>query len=259
MLLRYLLLTLLALLGSSTAFAQEEQVLLYDIFLGSKPVGSREVAIRTLPPQPGVAPETRLLRVTTRIDARVAGLDYDIDSRADARATASKMSFVASTRTNGETVEIQARQDPSGTWLVTAITKGSIQQLSYRSMDVDLTGLDLFDPVRHKLLDPERGQASLLMAETGTLLSGSVAARGAGQVQVGQEAVPADQVEWRPVTGPVSLSYNLDGLLVGYEVQILGKTLTARLRSMPPPRAWGAVDVQTEFLQPDAAISEQAL
>ena len=252
---RILLLT--SLIAAAPAAAEER--LVYDIFSGTQVVGTREVVTTVLPEEPDLAPETRLVTVTTKVDSRVAGLDYQLHSRADARITSRKVSFVASTQTNGETVEVQARQDRDGGWLVTAVTPGAVQELSYRSMEVDLTSVDLGDPVRHALLNPARPSADVLLVETGTVVGGAVRDLGEATLQVGDRRVAVSRVEWRPATGPITLAWTTEGTLVSYDMQVLGSTLTARLRALPAPPSWEGAEVSTDFTQPGTAIHEQEL
>ena len=257
--LRTLLLTLPLAALAAPAVASEPQQLVYDITAGRQIVGSRTVTVQVLPPDGDLTPETRLITAETRIDARVAGVPYTLHSKTSARATDRKISFVAATVANGEAVEIQARQAPDDSWLVTAVTPGSLQELTYRSMEVDLTSVDLLDPVRYAALRPELGQAEVLLAETGTVVEGAVTDGGSVTVQVGGEAVAGSRVHWAAPTGPASFVWSEQGVLLEQQLTVLGKTLTARLRALPPARTWGAVDVATGFTAPGTAIHEQEL
>ena len=255
---RSLLLTLLISWTAAPAFAGQQQ-LVYDIFAGSRQVGTRTVDVRVLPPDGDTIPETRLITAITRFDAKVAGMDYRLHSRADARVTDRKISFVTTTVTNDQPVEIQARQDSNGMWLVTAVTRGSVQEMRYRKMDVSLTSLDLFDPTRRQLLDPERGKADVLLAETGTVVEGPVRDSGNVTVQVGTTSVVGHRIEFGAPTGTIALVSSEDGVLLAHEVTVLGKKLSARLKQLPPPRSWGEVDLSVEFVQPGMSIHEQEL
>lgn len=257
--LRTLLLTLPLSALPGAALAAAPQALVYDITAGAQHVGSRTVTIQVIPPDGDQTPETRLITAETRIDARVAGVAYTLHSKTSARATDRKISFVSSTVHNGDAVEIQARQAPDDSWMVTAVTPGQLQELTYRSMEVDLTSVDLLDPVRYAQLRPDLGQAEILLAETGTVVEGAVSGGDAVTVQVGGEAVPGTRVSWAAPTGPVSFTWSEDGVMLEQDLTILGKRLTARLRALPPARSWGTVDVATGFTAPGTAIHEQEL
>lgn len=258
--LRSLLLTALF-CGTSVAAAaaqQEEIRLEYDVLVAKRPVGSRVVTLRTVPGDTDF-PETRLITAETRLDARVAGLDYTLHSRVDARITDAKTSFVASTRTNGETVEVQGRTDREGAWLITRVTAGEVETLRYRPIEVDLASIDLQDPTRRLLLDPNRGQADVLLVETGTTARGAVALAGTRTVRVGDDTLEPELIEWTAPTGPVRLAWNQDGVLVIHEMRVLGQTVVARLRNLPAPRSWGEVQVKTGFTDDVGSIGEEEL
>lgn len=253
---RLLLLTLLtALLGTARA---DEIALTYDILMGKRPVGQRTVTLRTIPAD-GDFPETRLITAETQLDARVVGLEYAVHSRVDARITDSKTSFVSSTRTNGDTVEVQGRTDLDGNWLVSRVTAGQVETLRYRPIEVDLTSIDLQDPTRRSLLDPSRGTAEVLLVETGTVAEGPTSAQGIQPVQVGGASLSPEIVMWTAPTGPVRMGWNQDGILVFHEMRVLGKPVVARLRELPPQKSWGSVQVGSGFVDSAAAIGEEEL
>ena len=238
--------------------AQDEVLLEYDILVGKRPVGTRVVTLRTVPGDEDF-PETRLITAETRLDARVAGLEYTVHGRIDARVTDRKTSFVSSTRTNGETVEVQGRTDRDGTWMITRVTAGQVETLRYRPIEVDLASIDLQDPTRRLLLDPDRGQADILLVETGTTAKGTVSRAGTQTLQVGDTTLSPDLVEWSAPTGPMRLGWNQDGILVVHELRVLGQPVVARLRALPPPRSWGEVRVETGFASDIGAIGEEEL
>jgi hypothetical protein len=253
---RTLVLTLLA--GSPAALAADS-ALVYDIRSGDRIVGSRTVSVRVVPPDGDLIPETRLITSITKVDASVAGVPMQLHSRADARATDRKISFVASTVTNGDSVEIQARQGPDGGWMVTALTPGNIQEMTYRAVEVDLTSMDLLDPMRARLFTADLGTAELLLAETGTVVEGAVRDGGPVEMQVGAVTVPGRRVELSLPTGASAFVWSDQGLLLQQDLTVLGTRLTATLRALPAARTWGQVEVATEFTAPGTSIHEQEL
>ena len=233
--------------------------LVYDIRSGDRIVGTRTVAVRVVPPDGDLIPETRLITAITQIDTSVAGVPMRLHSRADARATDRKISFVASTVTNGDAVEVQARQGPDGSWMVTAVTPGSLQEMTYRAVEVDLTSMDLLDPIRASLFTADLGTADLLLAETGTVVEGRVHDGGTVQLQVGGVTVPARRVEFTLPTGATAFVWSDQGVLLQQDLTVMGARLTATLRALPAARTWGQVDVATEFTAPGTSIHEQEL
>lgn len=252
--------TLLPLLGLALALgaspahaAADAQTLLYDLRLDGQQVGTREVVLRYLEDASGR--EVRLIESYTELQAPIAGRTYSFANRATARVEAVKTSFTSSVSEDGQVREVQARQRSDGTWKVSVIEDGELKQAELLRGQADLSSLQLLDPVGHRELTT-RSRASVLTAETGTILSGLVEDLGEGVLTLGQDAVAVHRWSWTPATGRVELSWSMDGLLVGYDSAFMGRTLQARLRDAPTARAFGEIEAVAPVID---AVTEQEL
>ncbi|MCB9780499.1 MAG: hypothetical protein H6742_18175 [Alphaproteobacteria bacterium] len=224
-----------ALLASPLAAAQDPSApeawdLTYDLRVGEQPVGTRTVTITFLPN------DRRIIESYTELAVGLPGAaQWTMVHRASATTSAAGASFTSSVDENGTVREVQGRQRRDGSWMVSVVEGGTVRQDTVAAGRIDLSSLELLDPVRRRELTG-RGTAGVLAAETGTLLSGPVQHRDEGVRTIGGQAVPVDVWTWTPESGAVTLSWSLDGVLVGYESAWMGKKLQAVLRD-PPPRA----------------------
>ena len=120
------------------------------------------------------------------------------------------------------------------------LEQGEIKQTTLPASSVQLSSLELVDPVRHRELTG-RARAEVLAAETGTLLVGLVADLGEGTVEVGGQALPVHRWQWSPAAGQVELAWTPEGILVAYETDWMGMELSARLRAAPEARSFGEI------------------
>lgn len=229
-----LLLSLLALVRIAAA---GDPQLVYDLMLDGKAIGQRQVSLRYMPTANG---EIRILETTTKIGLNLAGQSYRFEQRATAKAGGTP-GFTSAVDDNGAIREIQGRLLPDRRWLVTVAEAGNVETYYLRGSEVNLSSLDLLDPERHQLLSREAA-ASVLVAETGAVMSGKVEDLGETAVRVGGEEVLAHRYAWTPETGRVELVWSLDGTLLSYQTRVLGKLVTATLEKMPPPPTFGTVD-----------------
>ncbi len=213
------------------------QELVYDLRLGNRVVGSREVTLRYLDTGNGVV---RVIESYTALETNVAGAAVSYANRASARVETRGASFTSSVSENGRIREVQARQRRDGSWKVTIIEDGQLATTTLRADQVDLSSLELLDPVRHRELT-ERPRAEVLAAETGTLLAGTVEDLGEGTLTVGGQDIAVHRWAWSPAAGRHQLAWSLDGLLVAYDATWMGSTLSAVLREPPPARSYGEI------------------
>lgn len=218
----------------------------YDLRLGDKVVGKREVTVRHVP-GPGVeAPETRILESWTEIQAEVAGKLIKVRQRATARASGSRLQFTAVNDENGRISEVQGRRLADGRWLLTIIDSSGSRSFEYRKSQVDLCTLDLLDPELHRRLI-DRPTARLLLVETGDVIEGPAKDLGEATLKVGGVELPVNRSTFTPSEGRLTMDWNLEGLLVAYEIGFLGQRLSAQVRTPPAPRVWGEVAVPLRF------------
>lgn len=231
----------------------DSQTLLYDLRVGDRAVGTREVKLSWMATDSG---EVRLIESYTELQVPLPTGEFSFVQRASARVSNRDASFTSTVSENGRLREVQARQRSSGAWKVTVIEDGELKQGTLEAGQVDLCSLELLDPVRHGELTG-RARAEVLAAETGTLLAGAVQDLGEGTVTLGGQSVPVHRWSWTPTAGPVELAWSLDGVLVSYTSQWMGKELKAVLREPPPERSFGDIGSVPTVI--DAGVAEQEL
>lgn len=232
------MLSLLPTLLVSAALA-DAPAMVYDLTLDGASVGTREVNVRYLPTAQG---EVRILESYTEISATVAGVGYTLKNRASAKVGAGTPGFTSSVQENGAVREIQGRLLPDRRWQVTIAETGKLETYYLRPSELQLTSLDLLDAQRSRAMSAGTGTVAMLIVESGAVLSGPVSALGETSMQVGGVEVQASCARWTPETGPSELCWTSDGVLVRYTSTVLGRTVNATLRALPPPPDFGAIE-----------------
>ena len=234
-----------------------EQHLVYDLYQGGRRVGSREVRVHFVPPDEVVPFETRLIESYEEATVEVAGRTVRHTARASAHGGAGTASFVVSVADDGEVRELQGRQAEDGHWEVVEIRPGAREQWSWRRSEVDLSSLDLLDPVRHRRLG-DAPTASILLAETAQVLSGPVTDLGEATVEVGGRELLVHRWSWEPEGGGrAEFAWTPEGVLARFDLTVLGTRLRAVLREAPEREVFGTIDLPDGFGGP--AVQEQDL
>ena len=222
------------------------QRIVYDLRLGEKVVGKREVTVRHVPGPTRDAPETRILESWTDVQTEIAGRSVHVRQRATARANGTRLQFTAVNDENGRKTEVQGRRLSDGRWLITVIDSSGSRSFEYRKSQVDLCTLDLLDPELHRRLT-DRPTARVLLVETGDVIEGPAKQLGEATVSVGGVELPVTRATFTPAEGRLTMDWNLEGLLVAYEIGFLGQRLQAKVKNPPAPRVWGEVAVPLRF------------
>ncbi len=239
--------TLLLLAASLVGMAHaDEQELRYTLLVDGKPVGSREVSIRYLPPDELGGEETRILNSFMVLDGRKIGVPVELKVRASAHFGGGTEGFVATVSRNAKTWQVQADQAPDGSWEVRKREGKELSHWSLRRSEVDLSSLGFMDPDRSELLEG-KSSARVLMAETGQVWSGAWTAKGETELSIGGTTHRADVHLWSPDEGAMKLTRAEDGLLLRYATVVLGREVVAELQEVPPPRSFGTIDVDMQI------------
>lgn len=226
-----LILSLLSLVALALA---GDPTLIYDLSVDGKRVGERQVTVTYQQTERG---EIRLIQSWTEIQVSWAGAPMVWRQRLSAKE-GSTPAFTSVVDEAGRPREIQGRMSSDRFWTVTVGDKGTINTYNLRPSEVTLTSVDLIDPVRSRLL--VAGPVALLLAETGTVLNGTVQDGGPTTVTVGGQEVSAHRWILRAAEGEQVLTFTDDGVLVAYDTALLGRTLSAKARALPPPPSFGA-------------------
>lgn len=224
----------LLLLAPAAALA-ETQTFLYRLKAAEKPVGTRDARIVYVPSETG---EVRLLQSFTKFSVPLAGTQYTYVQRLGGRFGGAR-SFAASIEDNGQVREVQGYLSEAGQWVVTVVEKGQSKTWYLPAEDVDLTSAELMDPDRASRVLQSATTLRVLATETGGILTGPVEDLGLQEQVVGQQAMNVHRFRWSPPGGDMVLSYDDDGYLVSYEVDVVGRRMGARLDAAPPGRTYG--------------------
>ena len=153
--------------------AEDPQTLSFDLLMNGEVVGSREVSIRYLPPEEDIRDrEVRIAQTWTEIDATIAGWDLSVRNRTTSHASGPRSSFTSSLSVNGDLSEVQGSLIEDGRWSLSAVSGGRLHTQELRRTEVDLSTMDLLDPVRARLIEGQT-DVRLLSAETGEVLVGT--------------------------------------------------------------------------------------
>ncbi len=222
----FVLLTLSALAG--------DQHLVYDLSVNGEPVGTREVTLRYYTRVTG---ERRVVEAVTH----VALLNKSLDARTVGQSNPRGATFSTAASINGDTLHVQGVQLPEGDWRLELADGKTVNEQLVRGTTV-FTSVDLIDPGRTSTL-AGAGAGSMVFAETGDVVTGTLGAGVAATVSVGSQRVPVTRYSF-VVNGGSQARFDIDGegLLIGSEMTWFGVPMTATLRALPPARDFGVVE-----------------
>ena len=252
---RILPLAFLAALTMRPASAEEPRTVAFDLLMNGEVVGFREVTLRYLPPEEGLREnEVRITQSWTEIDATIAGWVLTIRNRTTSHASDYSSSFTSSISVNGDLSEVQGRAIEDGRWSVSEVHNGRLSTRELRRTEVDLSTMDLLDPVRSQLI-VNHTDVHLLSAETGEVLNGIVEDLGEQEIQTRDRTVAVHRWGVDTNKGRIELAWDSEGLLLDASMVIRGQTIETRLRELPPMREYGVFELSIDV--PD--ISEEEL
>ena len=245
------------LLTTATAHAQDaEQKLVFDLVVGGAVVGHRDVTIRYLQPSSATGKESRLITTWTELDARAGAWVVKLQNRSSGHITPIDSSFTSSLSINGKVSEVQGRTLEDGRWQMHGVFDRRLQKWEVRRTEVDLSSIDLLDPVRSKQV-AGMSRLRVLSAESGQIMTGLLEDLGEDVLTVGGREVVVHRYAWTPPEGRFELAWSEDGLLLDWSVSAKGQTIDARIRELPPPRAYGSIEAST--MQDMPTIQEEEL
>lgn len=244
-----LLTSLLALAPAAWAGeALPPSTLTYDLALDGKPIGTRELTIRYLPREDG---ERRVLESYTQ--ATVLG--QPLVCRSSGQSSARGATFTSSIDQAGALSQVQGIELPGGGWRLIVEDGAGVRETTLGRAQARLTCLDLLDPGRTALL-AGGGELTLVLVETGDILTGTLDAGAIGTTKLAGQKVTVTRYTATGAAGTAKFDIDESGLLVKSELRWLGGTVTATARAVPPPRSYGVIDT-IDTLSP--GISEDSL
>ncbi|MFT5680062.1 MAG: hypothetical protein ACI8RZ_000967 [Myxococcota bacterium] len=243
---RTLALTLFAGLTAGSAQAEDPRTVAFDLLMNGEVVGSREVTLRYIPPEEGVSEhEVRVTQTWTQIDADIAGWTFTVRNRTTSHATNFRSSFTSSVSVNGDLSEIQGRTTDNGRWKVSEIRSGKHNTRELRPSEVDLSTMDLLDPIRSQAIS-DLTDIHLLSAETGDVIDGVLEDLGEDDLTIGGRTVAIHRWGVDTNEGRLELAWDAEGLLLESSMVIRGQVIETRLKALPPPREYGAFELSMD-------------
>jgi len=211
-----------------------DQHLVYDLVVSGQVVGTREVDIRYYA-RPGG--ERRVIDTHTTVQLA----NRTLEARSNGQSNPRGATFSTAATVDGKGLQVQGVQLPEGDWRLLLSDGRTVNEQSVRSSATILTTLDLLDPGRTALL-ANPGATTLVFAETGDQLVGTLAAGTSATATVGGTRIPVTRYTLSSTTGTARFDVDSNGILVASELAWLGVPMSASLREAPPARAFGTVE-----------------
>jgi hypothetical protein len=235
------------LLLASLAVA-DETTLVYDVFLGGRDIGDRTVTVRYLARPSG---ERRVLEVVTSAETPLGSVRCRQSGQSGPRGA----TFTTNLDVGGVLSEVQGIEMPGGGWQLVRADAEGVHESTLTAGQAHLTSLDLFDPGRtRRLLDA--GTVGVLLSETGTILTGELAAGQATTVKIAGKTVAGTRYSLASTDGAAEFVVDNDGVLLSSEVATFGGVLRTVARTLPASRSFGTIDVVDS---PGAGVQEENL
>jgi hypothetical protein len=234
---------MLWLFGASLAHAVE-QSLVYDLTLLGEPVGHRTVKITYIPPS-GSDSGSRDVESLTEIDMTVAGKKISYQQHATARFSDTKTRFVSIVSINDKRFELQGKNLSNQSWIIHEIVPSGVLKKEYSAYDVEAISLALFDPGQsHKWTE---GHQSIYHVEMGDVWSGEWHSAKESSISNNGVSVFGREIRYHSEQGDVEAAWSSEGILIDWNVKLMGVTLDATLRNIPEMPDFGEVNLQNSF------------
>ena len=214
----------------------ETRVFTYLLTANGQEIGKRDAEIRYLPSDNG---EVRLFQALTEFSIPLTTGSYHFKQRLGGRLGEAR-SFSSSIDDNGETREVQGYLSPQGEWVVTVVDKRGARTWNLESGAADMTSLEFMDPEQGKRILDSVTNLKVLATETGAILDGPVERLQSQEMVFEGQQVLARRYRWSPPGGSMVFFYDDAGFLLGYEVDLVGRTVGAHLTAPPPQRDYGS-------------------
>jgi hypothetical protein len=234
---------LMWLVGSSLAQAAE-QSLVYDLTLAGEPVGHRTVTIKYATAKDRDS-GSREVESFTEINMTIAGKEIAYQQHATGVFTDSKTRFVSIVSLNGTNFELQGKSRSNQSWIVHEILPSGVLKHEYSAYEVQGISLALFDPGQSNQWT--EGHQSFYQIETGDVWSGEWHSEKESSISNNGESILGRQSRYHSDKGDLVAAWSSEGLLLDWELKIMGVTLDATLRNLPAKPDFGEVNIQQSF------------
>lgn len=228
------------------SWAESSQSLVYDLSLQGKPVGTREITIQYLPATDTMPYGSRLVESFTELEVDVAGKKIVYQQRATGHFSDYKSRFVSSVSVNDKIFEFQGKQLPSRDWIIYEMTEAGKEKTVYKSYQLDTVSLALFDPGQAQNWQGGRF-SKIYHIEMGDVWSGKWENIDESTISIGTQSIVGRKVRYETPSGAANISWSDTGLLIDWELEILGVRLDADIRSLPDLPQFGNIQVEESF------------
>ena len=234
---------LIWILASSVAHAVE-QSLVYDLTLAGTPVGSRTVKIKYVAPTERQT-SARQIESFTEVETTIAGKRMEYQQHATATFTDYKTHFVSVVSLNGKNFELQGKSRSNQSWVIHEVLPSGVLKQEYSSDEVEGISLALFDPGQaHRWAE---GPQTFYQIETGDVWSGEWHSEKETSISNNGETIYGREARYHSSKGDVVAGWSSEGIMLNWQLKIMGVTLDATLRNLPADPDFGDVNVQKSF------------
>ena len=215
-------------LGMAQA-TDEAYRLTWDLQVQNQNVGRRILVIKDLEGRF----KRRVMEVWTEVNASMMGARFTYRQRLTGHVIGGPASFHSVIEQSGRPKEIQGRRAGAG-WQVSIVDKGRARSWTLDADAVDLSTVDLFNPNARTHLTRLQ-HVRMLSAETGDILEGDIRSMGPTRLHIAGRNVEVQGYALESEDTKATFYFNGDGLLVKYEMYLIGLSMTGTL-SKPPPK-----------------------
>ncbi len=222
------------------ANAESAQSLVYDLSVDNAVVGERRVDVTYLPSSKSNPLGMRRIELWTTLKTTVQGAAVSYTQRCTAQLSEQKASFVISTQLNDQVTELQGKRFKDGSWLVHQISDTDVKKIELRKTQVSAVSLELFDPGRAELWQAQDSyQLLVLEGLEPFIVQGAWSEKDMVLTDESLQAIAAKQLQGKSKEGILNAVWSADGMLIDWDIAIMGITLHADIRSVPKPPNFG--------------------
>lgn len=226
--------------------AANQQTLVYDLLLAGEPVGTRTVKITYEPPVGDEMTGSRKIDSMTVVSFSTIGQSVSYQQNVTGRFSSQNTQFVSIVQLNDERFEIQGRQRSNRTWVMNEIMPSGVLKHVFSPSEIQDISLALFDP--GQATHWRTGPQSFYEVETGSVWSGEWHDLGERSIQNNADVVFGRTARHNSNQGDWTGTWSNEGVLIDWELSIMGFTLNAKLRNIPAMPNFGEIQVDNSFV-----------
>jgi hypothetical protein len=236
-------------LFSTFVFAESTSdsiVLIFDVSLGGKDIGKHTVQLKYLPTDKFNPEGVRLVESEVELSLVIGGRERIHHQKSSATFTGKRGRFISAISSDGLSIELQGGKQPDGRWSIYSIEPEGTKNHVYSIPEVSTITTAIFDP-EQSLQHTEGVLGGIFSVETGDVLisswSNAVETKMeiAGVVTTGHSRVVSNR------DFQLTLFWNMEGLLLDWDLVYAGIHLDANLREIPEGLQFGEIHSVRSF------------